>query len=637
MTDIEIICVDDCSTDNSRDILKKYQNLDKRIKVFYSNYNRGTGISRNFAIKHAKGQYILILDPDDFLELNACELAFKQIENNNNDFVIFGNYQYNEKTKSKYIYEYRLLPFCNYFNVESFNIKNFTFPFFNFGSTWGYIFRKNFIEKNNIKYDNLKLQEDVNFLIKAYLNANSISVINLPLYNYRLNRDGAATLNTKFWKDIIKSKIKTLYLLETYKNKTSVNLFIPYLVNSLVHYYHRFMFINRKTSHLYYGMMKKILNKIDENYNLDYFVKYIELNNVREILNTSETKYYIKKSLIKFKNSIIKVLIQFKKIIIIFLKKIKFIKENQLISNPDVSIVVTIYNQEKYINECLDKLISQTHKNIEIICVNDKSTDLSKKIIEKYSSIDKRIFVLNNRWNIGVSKSRNKGLKFSKGKYIIFHDGDDFFYKNTSIEIATQEMNKSQADVGIWGHVILKNNKYEDGHTIKKIKNFYLNNSFDFLQLQTSVTYKIIKKDFLKKNKIKFYPKLSIAEDSMFSYIMHLNNPKYTVINDVLHVWRKHKNSLTNDNVYILKDFFRTIKTFKKTKIFKKQSIAMQLEIVKSWLDGCLHFYNSFELVYQNVLLGDVCRILNYLEKFYKSTDLNNINSYKKLLDLKQL
>ena len=94
-------------------------------------------------------------------------------------------------------------------------------------------------------------------------------------------------------------------------------------------------------------------------------------------------------------------------------------------NNILVSIIIPIYNVEKYITKCIDSIIKQDYKNLEIILVNDGSKDNSLKICEKYKKMDNRI-VLINKENGGVSSARNEGLKIAKGEYISFVDGDDF-------------------------------------------------------------------------------------------------------------------------------------------------------------------------------------------------------------------
>ena len=95
------------------------------------------------------------------------------------------------------------------------------------------------------------------------------------------------------------------------------------------------------------------------------------------------------------------------------------------INNVEVSIVVPIYNVEKYLRRCLDSLVNQTFRDIEVIALNNGSTDNSLSILNGYANRDKRIKVIDNN-NLGVSEARNIGIREAKGKYIVFVDSDDW-------------------------------------------------------------------------------------------------------------------------------------------------------------------------------------------------------------------
>lgn len=91
-----------------------------------------------------------------------------------------------------------------------------------------------------------------------------------------------------------------------------------------------------------------------------------------------------------------------------------------------VSVVIPIYNVEKYLRQCLDSVVNQTLKDIEIICINDGSTDNSLDILEEYAQDDDRIKIVNLKENMGVSNARNKGIEHASGEYIGFVDPDDY-------------------------------------------------------------------------------------------------------------------------------------------------------------------------------------------------------------------
>ncbi|MDY3359776.1 MAG: glycosyltransferase family 2 protein, partial [Clostridium celatum] len=114
-----------------------------------------------------------------------------------------------------------------------------------------------------------------------------------------------------------------------------------------------------------------------------------------------------------------------------------------------ISIIIPIYNTEKYLVESLESISNQTYKNIEILLINDGSSDNSKVICEKYCNIDKRFKYFENT-NHGVSYSRNFGIKKSSGKYLVFVDSDDVIAKNF-IELLYNNLINNMADCSICG------------------------------------------------------------------------------------------------------------------------------------------------------------------------------------------
>lgn len=122
----------------------------------------------------------------------------------------------------------------------------------------------------------------------------------------------------------------------------------------------------------------------------------------------------------------------------------KVINHNNLVPGL-VSIIVPVYNSEKYLRQCIESIISQTYKNIEIILIDDGSTDKSGKICEEYGSKDKRIKVIHTE-NNGPSTARNKGIENSKGEFMFFVDADDFI-ENKAISLLIENYNQYKADI----------------------------------------------------------------------------------------------------------------------------------------------------------------------------------------------
>lgn len=116
-----------------------------------------------------------------------------------------------------------------------------------------------------------------------------------------------------------------------------------------------------------------------------------------------------------------------------------------------ISIIIPVYNSEKYLPECLQSVIEQTYTNLEIIVINDGSTDNSLKIIEKYREMDNRVICI-SQGNQGVSAARNNGLLHKTGEYVMFLDSDDWL-ERTTCEKALDVLEKQNADIVLWGYI----------------------------------------------------------------------------------------------------------------------------------------------------------------------------------------
>ena len=117
---------------------------------------------------------------------------------------------------------------------------------------------------------------------------------------------------------------------------------------------------------------------------------------------------------------------------------------------PLVSVIVPVYNSAKYLVECLDSILNQTLTEIEVICIDDGSTDESLRILERYASCDSRVHILKQE-NKGAGAARNLGLAVAKGKYLSFLDSDDLFYPNM-LKHAYLNAEKYSSDIVIFSY-----------------------------------------------------------------------------------------------------------------------------------------------------------------------------------------
>ena len=202
-----------------------------------------------------------------------------------------------------------------------------------------------------------------------------------------------------------------------------------------------------------------------------------------------------------------------------------------------VSVIIPVYNTEKYIERCVMSFLSGIYSNIEVICVNDGSTDNSLNVLERLHNLDKRVVVLNQP-NAGVSKARNYGLSMCKGKMITFCDSDDWVasdYLSSLVRI----MNLYSADIAISdfqrigdGDIIHETcEKFEDRNVSKLDKNQILNNN----TVKFYTWGRLFKREIIGNNR--FNEGYSFGEDTIFNLsilygisslrVYYLNEKKY--------------------------------------------------------------------------------------------------------------
>ena len=181
--------------------------------------------------------------------------------------------------------------------------------------------------------------------------------------------------------------------------------------------------------------------------------------------------------------------------------------------DKELSIIIPNYNKEKYLSKCLDSLCPLINDNVEIIVIDDCSTDNSISVLEKYNQIK----LIRNSQNMGVSESRNNGIRQARGRYICFIDSDDYV-DNNYINVILNSI-KSNEDLYIFDvYNNGNNNKYESNINGSISLGEYINNNPNkFLSAYISywVWNKVFKKDIIEKNNLKF-SKLSFGEDEDF-------------------------------------------------------------------------------------------------------------------------
>ncbi len=191
-----------------------------------------------------------------------------------------------------------------------------------------------------------------------------------------------------------------------------------------------------------------------------------------------------------------------------------------------VSIVIPVYNVEKYLKECVDSVINQSYANLEIILVDDGATDSSGDMCDKYADIDPRIRVI-HRENGGLSAARNTGLDAATGEYIYFLDSDDYIEKDT-VSSLVETFESENADVVFFDAYVFYTDCEPDDkmYSYSRKKRYFTLNGKDALgrlldndEYRTAVPLTFIKTNYLRSNNIRFYEGI-LHEDELFTFLV---------------------------------------------------------------------------------------------------------------------
>ena len=412
LQEMEIICVDDGSSDGSPEILKRFQERDGRVRIL-TQENQYAGAARNNGMKEAQGEYLLFLDADGFFENTLLEKVYNQGKKMEADIVLFGAKQYNDKTgivsPASWYFKRDALPRENPFSGKTENTDVFALVT---PAPWTKLFRREFVEKQGLSFQGLQNSNDVYFVLTALALAEKITYVDEELVFYRVGMKGSLQGSKSLHPDCFIEAYAGVYhelqrrgIYERYEEG-----FMNILLSGCAH--------NLRTV-TDWELRRRICERMAEpefaemglmERREEYFRRKEDFVFVNGILNAFEWEAQHQKRLLPTEPVIIR-------------------KAENDIGIPRVSVIIPVYNVEKYLRECLDSIVNQTLREIEIICVDDGSTDGSPEILREYGEKDCRITIISQE-NRGISSARNHGADIASGEYFYFMDGDDILERD---------------------------------------------------------------------------------------------------------------------------------------------------------------------------------------------------------------
>ena len=392
----EVLLVNDGSSDSSGDICREYVEKDSRFHYFEKE-NGGLSDARNYGIERAQGEYLTFIDSDDFVNEKHLENLFLASRLTNADITIGGFSRFENGTFWLYQDDFSSDSLVSFTSAQAIQHLDsmFDVPFLNFSVVWGKLFKRDLFKELRFQYG--KYAEDQFIIWKLYLKARSIYTFNVDSYVYRINNTGMSSvfsLKHLDYIDALEERIKFT------KDIDGIDIGLSF--------------------NMYRYVLKRNLDQLEEHQFLD------EASQIRRKLELAEREEY------------------------------PFLFEESYSdmggSEELISIIVPIYNVEKYLRICLDSIEHQTYSNIEVLLINDGSPDSSGEICQEYVARDSRFHYFEKE-NGGLSDARNYGIERSNGKYLTFVDSDDWL-SLTYVEDLYQAAIRNDADTVVSHYTI---------------------------------------------------------------------------------------------------------------------------------------------------------------------------------------
>lgn len=540
MPDFEVLCMDDGSTDGSIDLLTLYSRLDSRIKVFFGK-NEGAAVQRNRGIDASVGEYLYFMDSDDMAVDTLLEKTHSAAIRANADVVAFDinalDMQTGKLQGQKYCFRKANAPVGkSVFSVVDapdriFQISN--------PSPWTKLVRREFVLRKHLRYQNLQNTNDAFFAHMSMALADRITLLDEQLYIYRIGMTSniqskkekepecAVEAYMAIYHRLVEERIFTLCEKSWVAELLAVLCFTLKTVSSRQAY-------------------KKLYQRLCQPdvvatgylaHEEDFYPDRYHYNLVKKFLSSP----------IKFAD--------------VEERDVKVLIPGNC-QNPVVSVIIPVYNVEEYLADCLTSIQNQTLKDIEIICVDDGSTDSSLSILCQAAEADPRICVLVQK-NSGLSAARNTGIQAARGKYLYYLDSDDMLEPD-ALQFLIDTVEDNDLECILFGgkaiydseELLEKHGEYSDYYRYKEACTDPMAGA-DLLVLlknvkeyRASACMQLAKTELIRNNNIHFYDGI-VHEDNLYTLEVLLHSRRCMAIPEQLYLRRIRDNSIMTATVSV--------------------------------------------------------------------------------------
>lgn len=310
-------------------------------------------------------------------------------------------------------------------------------------------------------------------------------------------------------------------------------------------------------------------------------------------------------------------------------------------NNVKLSVIVPVFNCEKYLQRCLESLINQSFKNIQIIVVNDASTDKTDEVINEFKNHNENILKITNEENKGAGSSRNIGLNYTNSEYITFLDADDWIDTNTYQKMI-YALDETKADIAICGikteylssYCSTNRYTYINENTIdgKFALHLLSHTNAQDIYISPMPGNKIMRTKFIKDNNLLF-PQRSFCEDDEFFFKVFFYSNKVALVPNVYQHYFQRENSAMH--VFSKKHIDDFINCFKEIKKFSQ--LIIDDEIMKDYYS---YFKKSLSSLLNSLFSSEqnINYQRDYLKYLYEQININfSISEYIEYMDIMEI
>ena len=569
MPNMEVICVDDGSTDGTARLLDRTAEKSSKIKAYHIQ-NCGPGQARNFALRKAAGNYIAFCDSDDRIHTDVYKHMYEVVKRENKDLVLTN---YREISDSGKVIErdYKFKDARDYWGI----LKHI--------ALYGKIFRRAFIEKNRITFPDSYQGEDRVFLGKVVVAKPDFIWLDEISYDYlRHESDAAQTLTHSYsyshfaqrmdcWKEFCR------ICEPVFPKETELHI-----LHGMPFVYRMWCRLPQETKGSGLKAVKEMLTLSDHTGHLNWrifdlplqiFVKADSYEEYARLAIEENTKHAVKK--------------------------------RPAAGEPAVSVILPLYNAGKYLRQCLMSLCAQSYENFEMICVDDGSEDNTAEIVQEFMLFDKRVTLLTQKRAL-AGVARNYGLTKAKGKYCLFLDGDDFF-EPEMVELSLKQIRRDDADICLFDARLYHEETKKTERVPYYLKQEFLpkempfaGRSFPYIfNLSTASPWnKLIRKALIEEYQIRFMP-LPRCNDVYFIFLAMAVAKRITILNRVLVNYRQSVTSLQANNALSPYNWYAALLHLKK----RLEELGIFPDVEQSFMNYALSLgiYNLFSVKSANV------------------------------------